>query len=51
MLEFLFIIFFFLIFILILLNVKYGYYEIRKLSFNKFNFGYLMIGIIEILYI
>lgn len=49
--EFSFIISFLLIFILIPLNVKYGYYETRKLSLNKLNFGYLMIGIIEILYI
>lgn len=49
--EFSFIIPFLLIFILIPLNVKYGYYETRKLSLNKLNFGYLMIGIIEILYI
>lgn len=49
--EFSFIIPFLLIFILIPLNVKYGYYETRKLSLNKLNFGYLMIGIIKILYI
>lgn len=49
--EFSFIISFLLIFILIPLNVKYGYYETRKLSLNKLNFGYLMIGIIKILYI
>lgn len=49
--EFSFIISFLLIFILIPLNVKYGYYETRKLRLNKLNFGYLMIGIIKILYI
>lgn len=49
--EFSFIISFLLIFILIPLNVKYGYYETRKLSLNQLNFGYLMIGIIKILYI